>query len=329
MALQDLKAALRGLNTETPDWVIESARQAFTPVGAVLDGWEATARTFVKANVEGGSGYLHAYDGWLKANINPLAAKLPLMNPFHVVLICIAYFLTVITLRQIMRVLPSAKNSSLFKLVKVVHNSFLVALSAYMCFEVVRQALLNNFGVWLNPVDNSKAGWPLAKVLWIFYVSKIVEFNDTILMLLGHNFRQVSFLHVYHHLTIFPIWWLVTFMAPGGDSYWSAALNSYVHVIMYGYYLCTTLSLPFPFKYLITKFQMLQFFSNFWQAVVDLYFGINGYPMLLCWILLFYMISLLALFYNFLVTSQRQARRDRAAAAAKKGGKPVEARKTK
>lgn len=37
-------------------------------------------------------------------------------------------------------------------------------------------------------------------------------------MILKKNYRQVSFLHVYHHLSIFPIWWLVTLMAPGGDS---------------------------------------------------------------------------------------------------------------
>lgn len=38
------------------------------------------------------------------------------------------------------------------------------------------------------------------------------------IMIFKNNYHQVSFLHVYHHLSIFPIWWIVTTMAPGGDS---------------------------------------------------------------------------------------------------------------
>jgi elongation of very long chain fatty acids protein 4 len=52
---------------------------------------------------------------------------------------------------------------------------------------------------------------------------------------------QVSFLHVYHHSSIGLVWWLVARSEPGGDAYWSACLNSLVHVIMYAYYCCTAL----------------------------------------------------------------------------------------
>jgi len=38
----------------------------------------------------------------------------------------------------------------------------------------------------------------MAKIIWVFYVSKIVEFIDTVIMVLKKNNRQVSFLHVYH-----------------------------------------------------------------------------------------------------------------------------------
>lgn len=37
-------------------------------------------------------------------------------------------------------------------------------------------------------------------------------------MVLKKNDRQISFLHLYHHTTIFAIWWGVTYYAPGGDS---------------------------------------------------------------------------------------------------------------
>lgn len=64
--------------------------------------------------------------------------------------------------------------------------------------------------------------------IYIFYISKLYEFLDTAIMLLKGNLQQVSILHVYHHATISFIWWMITHTAPGGDAYFSAALNSFV-----------------------------------------------------------------------------------------------------
>src|SRR5947209_12697367 len=66
----------------------------------------------------------------------------------------------------------------------------------------------------------------MAKYIWLFYVSKTFEFMDTFIMVLKKNNHQISFLHVYHHFSIFMIWWFVTFTVPNGESYFSAALNS-------------------------------------------------------------------------------------------------------
>lgn len=54
-------------------------------------------------------------------------------------------------------------------------------------------------------------------MIWLFYFSKIMEFVDTMIMVVKKNNRQISFLHVYHHCSIFTIWWLVTFVAPNGE----------------------------------------------------------------------------------------------------------------
>ena len=51
----------------------------------------------------------------------------------------------------------------------------------------------------------------------------------------------MTLLHVYHHASISFIWWMITNTAPGGDAYFSAAINSSVHVIMYLYYLLAIL----------------------------------------------------------------------------------------
>ncbi len=120
----------------------------------------------------------------------------------------------------------------------------------------------------------------MAAVLHIFFLSKILEFGDTVLMALKKNFHQISFLHLYHHTSIFAIWWIIVYYAPGGEGYFSAALNSFIHVLMYSYYLWTTLTSkggkaePLPegvkppkptwrepayYKEWMTRMQMIQF----------------------------------------------------------------------
>ena len=158
------------------------------------------------------------------------------------------------------------------------HNLFCTILSLYMCIEIWRQAYLGGYSLFSQSIDRTSAGLPMASVLWVFYASKVPEFMDTILMALKRNFRQITFLHVYHHSSIFVIWWFIMSYVPsvfraeqrqrattrdvlsaalptrlpahslyvyvfvlfvsaarsGGSSYFSAALNSFVHVVMYG-----------------------------------------------------------------------------------------------
>eukprot|EP00697_Spironema_sp_BW2_P001157 gnl/Spiro4/11567_TR6108_c0_g2_i2.p2 gnl/Spiro4/11567_TR6108_c0_g2~~gnl/Spiro4/11567_TR6108_c0_g2_i2.p2 ORF type:complete len:165 (-),score=30.74 gnl/Spiro4/11567_TR6108_c0_g2_i2:63-557(-) len=76
---------------------------------------------------------------------------------------------------------------------------------------------------------------------------------------LRKNTRQVSFLHVYHHVLLLWSWWVVCKVACGGDAYFGACVNSLIHVIMYVYYLASLLKIYIPFKSSITSLQMLQF----------------------------------------------------------------------
>lgn len=76
----------------------------------------------------------------------------------------------------------------------------------------------------------------MAKLTWIFTYSKVIEFLDTVFMILEGRMRQVSFLHVYHHVSIFTYWFAILWAGPGSDAYFSLAINSYIHVLMYGYY---------------------------------------------------------------------------------------------
>jgi len=234
---------------------------------------------------------------------HPLAKELPLMNPFHVILIVLGYLISLPIGRAIMK---DRKRLEL-KGFSMLHNSFLILLSLYMCVESLRQAWILGFGFVGNGVENSAQGIPMARVMWIFYFSKVLEFVDTWIMILKKNERQITFLHIYHHSTIFFIWWIVVYYAPGGDAFLSAAQNSFVHVWMYLYYLLASLGIEVRYKKYITLMQMSQFLINLVHASIDVVFPRN-YPVGLAKMLVLYMVSLLILFGNFYIKSGRQPR---------------------
>eukprot|EP00873_Tetraselmis_striata_P045264 jgi/Tetstr1/465528/TSEL_010197.t1 len=156
-------------------------------------------------------------------------ADWPLMDIRWPVAISLLYLLGIPVLTRVMR----DREPMQLKGVAAVHNAILFFLSLYMVTETLHQAY-RNFG-WGRRF--SLCGYRLARVLWIHYVSKAYEFGDTLIMILKKNNRQVSFLHVYHHATtFFPVWFLVVKYGPGGEAYFCCALNSFIHVFMYGYY---------------------------------------------------------------------------------------------
>ncbi|KAF9988419.1 hypothetical protein BGZ65_004731 [Modicella reniformis] len=244
---------------------------------------------------------VHHYRGFLVAVESPLASELPLMNPFHVLLIASGYLVAVFLGIQIM------KNFDRFevKTFSLLHNFCLVTISAYMCGGVLYEAYQANYGLFENLADHTIKGLPMAKMVWLFYFSKTMEFVDTMIMVVKKNNRQISFLHVYHHCSIFTIWWLVTFVAPNGEAYFSAALNSFIHVIMYGYYFLSALGFKQVafIKFYITRSQMTQFCMMMIQASWDMYsmkvLGRPGYPFFVTALLWVYMWTMLGLFYNF------------------------------
>lgn len=296
---------------ETPvDYFLMLANKLPGPLAPFIDQWDALCW---KAVDQISPSLQNEIKAFLQHHKSSHAASLPLMNPFHVILIILVYLVVIFFGVIFMK----AFNRFNLKLYSILHNLFLVSLSGYMVYEVLNQAfVVGNYTFWGNNFDATEKGFPMAKIIWLFYISKIFEFNDTFIMVLKKNNRQISFLHLYHHVTIFAIWWLVTYMAPGGEAYYSAALNSFIHVVMYAYYLGSSLNFKFVsfIKKYITLMQMTQFVTMMAQAGYDLLYGANGYPVLPTRILFFYMITLLALFLNFFIRDRKRIARERAEA---------------
>lgn len=285
---------------ELPDSVMQGAAAvAYAVFGPVVLAFETAIKEHLPELYTRTNEYLIPHE-------HPFAKRLPFLNPWHVAFSVLCYFVLIIGFAIIGKIL--GKHS--YKLLGIMHNLFLYLLSLYMCVGLMVSARAAGYSLWNNPAGTSEKDYRVAKFVWLFYVSKVPEWMDTVLMLLKHNYHQVSFLHVYHHLTIYCIWWLASFKAPGGEAYYSAMVNSGVHVFMYGYYFLT---MTFPtgtvrkvlnnFKFVITKGQMMQFFFNCLQSVYDLAILPAGqlvFSRSLLWLLFWYMISLLALFGNFL-----------------------------
>jgi hypothetical protein len=130
----------------------------------------------------------------------------------------------------------------------------------------------------------------------------VYEFTDTLIMILKKNDRQISFLHVYHHAsTFFPCWWAAINFAPGGDVWFICALNSFVHVCMYGYYLLAAsgIKVSASVKKSITTLQMVQFGLLNLQTLYGAFGPHNYRPRIVVVLALIQSVVFMSLFYSF------------------------------
>lgn len=201
------------------------------------------------------------------------------------------------------------------KWVLVCYNLGMVLLSVYMFYEFVVTSLLSNYSYVCQPVDysNSELALRMAKVCWIFYISKIIELLDTVFFILRKKNEQITFLHVYHHSTMVLLFWIGTRYVPGGDTCFVGFTNCFVHIFMYAYYGLAAIG-PYMQKYLwwkryITRLQLVQFVLFVVHAVRNLYMGCS-YPALFTSLLLTSAFSLFILFGNFYYKSFIKRKRD-------------------
>lgn len=244
----------------------------------------------------------HVYDLYLKASIPDARTQEWLLIPtiWPTAAIVTAYLVVVIGGQRVM------KNREPFQLKHpmMFYNFCLVILNAYIFHEFVMTSWLNfSFSKLCEPVRSGTASSDrLAAACWWFMFSKSIELIDTVFFMLRGKNSQISFLHLYHHSTMPFLWWIGVKFAPGGEAYFSASLNSGVHILMYSYYLLSAMG-PAMQKYLwwkkyMTVLQLMQFWAILFHTSMAIYLDC-GYPKLYCWSLIFYVLSHIALFSNF------------------------------
>lgn len=183
-----------------------------------------------------------------------------------------------------------------------IYNISQVMLCSYMCIEAGVQAYKANYSILPGQTFNH-ANPPIGFVLYVFYLSKILDFADTVFIITSRSWNQLSFLHVYHHFSIFLFYWLNCAVGYDGDVYLTIVLNGLIHTIMYTYYFVSMHTKEIWWKSALTIGQMVQFVVMNLQAVYLLIMKKTEFPPRITEAYLYYIMTLLALFFHFYLQS--------------------------
>ncbi|KAL9243716.1 hypothetical protein vseg_017571 [Gypsophila vaccaria] len=203
----------------------------------------------------------------------------PLSTPTSLLTVVLCYLLATLVLSST-RIVPPLP-PQLLRRVSAVYNLLILLLSFVMSLAATLSAVAYLPSLpWLFcfPAGDTPPSGPLFFWAYVFYLSKFVEFFDTLLIILGgsKSMGRLSFLHVYHHATVVVMCyiWLET-----SQSLFVIALitNTSVHTVMYAYYLLCSLGIRPSWKRLVTDCQIVQFVFSFLISLVMLYYHFTKY----------------------------------------------------
>ncbi|KAG0431089.1 hypothetical protein HPB47_022115 [Ixodes persulcatus] len=161
------------------------------------------------------------------------------------------------------------KNREPFEITNIVrfYNLCMVAVNARFLYIVLKNTYLpgGRYSLWCQGITGymDEELTEYYKNGWFFVAVRYVDLLDTVFCVLRKKFRQITHLHVIHHVIVATNVWFWTLFAPEGQVALGLAINVFVHVIMYSYYFLATLG-PGVQKYLwwkkyLTTLQITQF----------------------------------------------------------------------
>ncbi|XP_017073394.2 elongation of very long chain fatty acids protein F [Drosophila eugracilis] len=103
---------------------------------------------------------------------------------------------------------------------------------------------------------------------YLYHLNKVLDLMDTIFFVLRKKSRQITFLHVFHHVfMVITSHSLIRFYGYGGHVFLICMFNVLIHMVMYGYYYVSSQSQNVQeslwWKKYLTLAQLVQFFLMF------------------------------------------------------------------
>jgi len=138
----------------------------------------------------------------------------------------------------------------------ILHNVSLACFSTWCFYQYLYVMYEQGFQVTNNYYYSNPR---FERVMFYFYMSKYYEFIDTFLIYL--NGKKPILLQTYHHIGT-ALTAHISHNVALDSMIIPSTMNSFVHMIMYSYYVCAFLKLPVRhIKPYITTMQLVQFFA--------------------------------------------------------------------
>ncbi|XP_014616919.1 PREDICTED: elongation of very long chain fatty acids protein 1-like [Polistes canadensis] len=184
-------------------------------------------------------------------------------SPYLVGLVLFAYIYFVFVCGP--RFMKNRKPYSLKVFIKC-YDLFQVVLNSLIVYKLIKGGWLTRVGMYCVPItyESSSENMEFLLAGWLAIISKMVDLLETVIFVLRKKDKQISFLHLYHHISTLLIGWIFGKNNISGMALFLPLINCSVHVIMYIYYffssfdgnIRTTIN---KYKHWVTIIQMVQF----------------------------------------------------------------------
>lgn len=206
----------------------------------------------------------YATDVWIES-ADARSRHLPLMaaGPWKLLLATLCY------LYLIKVALPAAmRNRKPFELSWTIRGYNLMMILSNL-FAFYHGCRLLNFGLatlGCEVIDHNNFAPDALELIhygYLFLLSRVVEWLDTIFFCLRKKDSQVTKLHVFHHAFVPSFVWLYMKFHPGRTVAFFPFINTFVHIIMYTYYFLASFGAKVQpylwWKKYLTRLQIAQF----------------------------------------------------------------------
>ncbi|XP_035735455.1 elongation of very long chain fatty acids protein 7-like [Vespa mandarinia] len=194
------------------------------------------------------------------------------------------------------------------------YNIFQILANSIIIYMFLDAGWYENIFIYCVPITYSTDpnSMKIALAMWYTMILKMIDLIETGIFVLRKKNNQISFLHLYHHVTTALLSWLCIKFYAAGMTTFIPMLNCTVHVIMYGYYFLSSLGkeiqkLILPYKPIMTIIQMVQFVILL-MHLLQTFLSDCKVPKLSSFIMIINLIINFLLFLNFYMKSYKNSK---------------------